>query len=492
MTTVISKPAQRWVLALTSIASFMVALDLLVVSTALTSIRLDLGASIEQVQWTVTAYGLSFAVLLLTGAALGDRFGRRRVFTIGLGVFATASAGCALSPDVGWLVTARAVQGAGAALVMPPAVALLSAATPLERRGRALGIFEGLTGLATIAGPPVGGAVAQVFGWEWVFWVNVPIALLMIPLVMAKIVESQGSDTSIDAVGSALVTGGALGLVWGLVTGNESGWSSPGVVAALGAGTVLMLAFVGWELRSREPMLPMRLFGSRAFSGALGASFLLFAALYGSVFFLAQFMQTGLGHTPLEAGLRLVPWTATLFVVAPLAGALADRIGNRPVLVGGLLLNAAGLAWIALIATPGVSYLALVLPLVVAGIGASMAIPVVQNAVLGAVAPHEVGKASGANNMTQELGGVFGVAILVAVFATAGSYASAAAFTDGFTVALAVCATLAIAGAGAALAVPRRDQPTPSAERDELVAAETDLSRPLDRLAARNRREGSA
>ncbi|MGH3977448.1 MAG: DHA2 family efflux MFS transporter permease subunit [Pseudonocardiaceae bacterium] len=453
--TVISKTAQRWVLALTSTASFMVALDLLVVSTALTSIRLDLGASIERVQWTVTAYGLSFAVLLLTGAALGDRFGRRRVFTIGLGLFATASAGCALSPDVGWLITARAVQGAGAALVMPLAVALLSADTPPQRRGRALGIFEGLTGLATIAGPPVGGAVAQLIGWEWIFWVNVPIALLMIPLVVLRVGESHGSDTTLDVRGLVLVTGGALGLVWGLVRGNESGWTSPGVVAALAAGTVLMLAFIGWELRTREPMLPMQLFGSRAFSGATGASFLLFAALYGSVFFLAQFMQTGLGYTPLEAGLRLVPWTATLFVVAPLAGALADRFGNRPILAGGLVLQAAGLAWIAMIAAPDVGYPALVLPLVINGIGASMAIPVVQNAVLGAVAPDQVGKASGANNMTQELGGVFGVAILVAVFTTVGSYASAVAFIDGFTIAIGACAALACGAAIAALAVPR-------------------------------------
>jgi len=475
--TVISKPGQRWVLALTSIASFMVALDLLVVSTALTSIRTDLGASIEQVQWTITAYGLSFAVLLLTGAALGDRFGRRKVFTIGLGVFALASAGCALSPDVGWLITARAVQGAGAAMVMPLAVALLTAATPAERRGRALGVFEGITGLATIAGPPVGGAVAQLIGWEWVFWVNVPIALLMVPLVVSRIGESHGSDTALDTVGLVLVTGGALGLVWGLVRGNELGWTSPGIVAALAAGTGLIVAFVRWELRIREPMLPMRLFGSRAFAGATGASFLLFAALYGSVFFLAQFMQIGLGYTPLEAGLRLVPWTATLFVVAPLAGALADRIGNRPILVSGLMLNAAGLAWIAVIATPGVSYLALVLPLVVTGIGASMAIPVVQNAVFGAVATNQVGKASGANNMTQELGGVFGIAILVAVFTTVGSYASAVAFIDGFTVAVGVCASLAFGAAITALAVPR-SAPSPQLAPQARCQAEAPLRRP--------------
>lgn len=454
-----TKPKRTWVLTLTSVASLMVALDLLVVSTALSTIRVDLNASIAQLQWTVTAYGLSFAVLLMTGAALGDRFGRRRVFTIGLGLFATTSAACALSPDVGWLIAARAAQGAGAALVMPLAVALLSAAYPPERRGRALGIFEGVTGLATIAGPLVGGIIAQEFGWEWIFWVNVPIAVCTISLVVRHVEESHGEDTTLDTRGLALVTGGALGLVWGLTRGNAVGWASLEILGAFAVGGSLMVAFVRWELRTREPMLPMALFGSRAFSAGTIASFLLFAALYGSVFFLAQFLQTGLGYTPLEAGLRLVPWTATLLVIAPVAGSLADRFGDRLVLVGGLVLQAAGLAWIVAIAAPGVSYPSLVLPLAVTGIGASMAIPVVQNTVLGAVASSAVGKASGANSMTQELGGVFGVAILVVAFTAVGSYASPLAFIDGFTAALAVCAGLAAAGAVAALAVPRRNQP---------------------------------
>jgi EmrB/QacA subfamily drug resistance transporter len=451
------KFSRIWVLALTSVASLMVALDLLVVSTALPTIRLDLGASIAQLQWTVTAYGLSFAVLLMTGAALGDRFGRRRVFTIGLGLFAAASAGCALSPSVGWLIAMRAVQGSGAALVMPLAVALLSAAYPAERRGRALGIFEGLTGLATIAGPLAGGAVAHTLGWEWIFWINVPIAALTIPLVLNRVEESYGADTALDLPGIALVTGGALGLVWGLVRANDAGWTSAEILGSLAAGTVLMLAFVRWELRAHAPMLPMNLFRSRAFSAGTAASILLFAALYGSVFFLAQLLQTGLGYTPVEAGLGLVPWTATLFVIAPLAGWLGDRFGERLILVSGLALNAAGLAWIAAVAAPEVDYSSLVLPMVVTGIGASMAIPVVQNAVLGAVAPSAVGKASGANSMTQELGGVLGVAILVAVFTAAGSYATPLAFIEGITASLAICAALAATGAVAALAVPRRE-----------------------------------
>jgi len=444
------------VLASTSVASLMVALDLLVVSTALSTIRRELDASIELLQWTVTAYGLSFAVLLMTGAALGDRYGRRRVFVVGLGLFAAASAGCALAPSVSWLIAARTVQGAGAALVMPLALALLVVAFPPQSRGRALGVLEGVTGLATIAGPPVGGTVAHAVGWEWIFWINVPIALLIIACVLARVEESHGSDTAIDTPGLLLVTGGALGLVWGLVRGNGAGWSSPEVVTAIVAGAWLMVAFVRWELRAAEPMLPMRLFASRAFSAATVASFFLFAALYGSVFFLAQFLQSGLDYTPAEAGLRLIPWTATLFVVAPVAGALADRIGDRPILVGGLLLNAAGLAWIALIASLDLSYASLVLPLVVTGVGASMAIPVVQNAVIGAVVPDAVGKASGANSMTQELGGVLGVAVLVVAFTAAGSYASAAAFIDGFTAAIGVCAALALAAAVAAIVVPSR------------------------------------
>lgn len=346
------------------------------------------------------------------------------------------------------------MQGVGAALVLPLAVSLLSAAVPPERRGRALGIFEGVTGLATIAGPPVGGSLAQSIGWEWIFWINVPIAAVMLPLVQRRIPESHGPDTAIDTRGLLLVTGAGFGLVWALVRGNEAGWTSPGVLAAFVTGTALAVAFIRWERRHRHPMLPLSLFRSRAFSAGTAASFLGFAALYGSVFFLAQFMQTGLGYTPLEAGIRLVPWTATLLVIAPLAGMLADRVGDRPVLTVGLALQAAGLAWLGLIASPNLGYTTLVAPLVVAGVGASMAIPVVQNTVLSGVAPDALGKASGVNNTTQELGGVFGVAVLVAVFTAVGSYASNTTFITGFATAIGTCAGLAAAAMVAALFVP--------------------------------------
>src|SRR5215217_8061073 len=427
-----------WVLALTGIGSLMAALDTLVVSTALTEIRRDLGASIEQLEWTVNAYNLSFAVLLVTGAALGDRFGRRRLYAAGLALFAGASAVSALAPDAGWLIAARAVQGAGSALIMPLGLALLSTAFPAERRGAAIGIFSAITGVAVAAGPLVGGAVVEGINWQWIFWLNVPIGLLAIPLALTKMKESFGPDTGLDLRGLALITTGALGVVWGLMRGNQVGWGSVEVVASLAAGAALLAGFVAWELRAREPMLPIRFFRSRSFSAGNVAIFFTFAALFGAVFFYAQLLQVGYGYGPLDAGLRLLPWTATFITVAPIAGALADRIGERPLMVGGLTLQAAGMGWLASIAEPGMTYSQMVVPFVVAGVGVSMAIPAAQNSVVGSVGIEAVGKAAGTNSMMRELGGVFGIAVVVAVFASAGGYGSPEDFTDGFAPAIAV------------------------------------------------------
>jgi EmrB/QacA subfamily drug resistance transporter len=462
----------RWVVALTGIGSLMAALDTLVVSTALSKIRLDLGASVEQLEWTVNAYNLTFAVLLITGAALGDRYGRRNLYAAGLGLFAAASAACALAPDVGWLIGARAVQGAGAALVLPLGLALLSAAFPAERRGAAIGIFSAITGLAVASGPLVGGAVVQGISWEWIFWLNVPIGLLAIPLVLMRMKESFGPDTGLDLRGLALVTGGALGIVWALVRGNQVGWVTGEVLGLLAVGALLVAAFVAWELRAREPMLPVQFFRNRAFSAGNAAMFFTFASLFGAVFFNAQLLQTVLGYGPLDAGLRLIPWTATFITVAPVAGALADRIGERPLMVVGLLLQAAGMSWLALIADPGVAYSQLLAPLIVAGVGISMAIPAAQNSGVGSVALEAVGKAAGANSVMRELGGVFGVAIAVSVFAATGDYASVAAFSDGFAPAIGVSAGLALAGAIAALGLPRHRKATATGPERPVPALE--------------------
>jgi EmrB/QacA subfamily drug resistance transporter len=448
------KASKAWVLILTSVASLMVALDALVVTTALGTIRIDLGASIEALQWTMNTYNLSFAVLLLTGAALGDRFGRRRIFIAGLSLFVAASAACALARSAGLLIAARAIQGAGAALVMPLAMAILSAAFPPQERGKALGIFSGLTGLALIAGPVLGGAVAEGIAWQWIFWINVPIGLIAIALVRNRIPESFGPGTAIDILGVVLVTGAALGMVSGLVRGNDTGWTSPEVIAAFLVGSVLAVAFVVWELRASAPMLPMRLFRSRAFSSGNAASFLYSASLYGTVFFMAQFLQTAQGHGPLGAGLRLLPWTATLFVFAPIAGTLVNRVGERSLIVFGLILQSIGMAWIALIAAPDLPYGTLVAPLMVAGAGVSMAMPAAQNAVLSSVAQTEIGKASGTFNTLRFLGGVSGIAIAVAVFAGNGNFGSPQAFSAGFAPAIGIAAVLSLLGAVAAVWLP--------------------------------------
>ena len=449
---------QRWVLALTSVASLMVSLDNQVVATALPAIRVHLHASLGALEWTVNAYVLSFAVLLMTGAALGERLGRRRMLAAGLGLFTAASAACALSPGAGALVTARAVQGAGAALVLPLSLALLSAAFPPERRAWALGIFSSVIGLAVLAGPVIGGAVAQGLSWQWIFWLNIPIGLALIPLVLGRIEASAGGQrqASLDPAGLALATGGALGLVWGLIRANTVGWSSPEVIGSLTAGAVLTAAFVAWELRAADPMLPVRLFRTRAFSAGNAAGFLMFAALFGMVFFMAQFLQTGLGFGPLSAGLRLLPGWGTLFLVAPVAGAMVRRVGERPLIAGGLALFAAGLGWTALIARTGLPYPDLIAPLVIAGLGISMAIPATQSSVMSSIPPAAIGQASGTFSTLRQLGGVFGVAVCAAVFAAHGGYSSPATFTAGFGPAIGVCAGLSLAGAIAGLRTPSR------------------------------------
>jgi EmrB/QacA subfamily drug resistance transporter len=446
----------RWVLVLGSVASLMVALDALVVSTALSAIRHDLGASIDQLEWTVNAYGLTFAVLLVPASALGDRLGRKRLFVAGLGLFVASSAACALAPNVGLLIAARAVQGSAAAIVTPLALALVSAAFGPEQRGQAMGIFGGITGLAVLSGPVVGGAVTQGLAWQWVFWINVPIGLAAIPLVMAKIDESYGPRARLDTVGLGLVTVAALGIVLGLMRGNDAGWGSPQVVGALAAGVAALAAFVAVERRVAEPMLPPQMFRGRGFSAGVSANFLLSCALFSAVFFMAQFQQVVLGQGPLDAGLRLLPWTGTLFIVAPIAGALVNRIGERRLVALGLALQTAGFGAIALIASPTMSYWSMVGPLVIAGAGISMAIPSAQNAVMNSVTQSQLGKASGAYMMMRQLGGVFGLAITVTVFTGAGSYVSPGAFSDGFVAALAVSAAFSLAGAVVALALPVR------------------------------------
>jgi EmrB/QacA subfamily drug resistance transporter len=452
--------AQRWVLALASVGSFMVVLDQLVVATALTAIQRDLHASIEHLEWTVNAYILSFAALLMTSASLGDRFGRRRLFVVGLALFAVASVACALAPSVGALIAARVVQGVGAATIMPVALSLLNTAFPPERRGWALGIYGSVTGLAALLGPVLGGVITEGLAWQWIFWLNVPIGLVAIPFVLTRIKENFGQGAAVDLPGLSLFTLAAFGLVWGLVRASSAGWGSPEVVGTLAGGAVLVVAFLAWQARARTPMLPLRLFGSRAFSTGNAVIFLLNGSMTGAIFFMTQYQQVSLEQGPLGAGLRMLPWGIAPFLIAPRTGALADRLGERPLIVAGLALQATGMGWIALITSPHLSYVALVAPMSIAGIGFALAIPAVTKAVVSTSAPADIGKASGAYSTMRQLGGAFGVAILAVVFGSTGGYASAAAFSDGFGPAMGAAAALALAGAlaGALLPAPTRPE----------------------------------
>jgi len=447
---------KNWVLGVTALASFMVALDTQVLTAALATLRADFGAPMEALQWTVNAFNLSFAVLLLTGAALGDRFGRRRLFAAGIALFMASSIACALSTGILGLIAARAAQGAGAALVMPLGMALLSTAFPREERARALGIFSGVVGIAVLAGPAIGGAITEGLGWQWIFWINLPIGLIAIIMATTRLRESFGPPAALDMPGLALVAASAFAMVWGLLRGNAAGWSSAEVLTTLVAGLLLAVAFIACELQASAPMVPMRLFRSRALSSGIIAGFLLYGAMYGVLFLLPQFLQTALGYGPLGAGLRLLPWTATLFVTAPIAGAVVSKIGERPLVAIGLLMQAIGLGWIAMIMTPDIAYSTMIAPLVVAGVGVSMAMPAVQNAVLGSVSVVEAGKASGVFNMGRFLGGMFGIAALVAVFSANGAASSPATFSAGFAAAMMVAAALSLLGAFAGLWLPAR------------------------------------
>jgi EmrB/QacA subfamily drug resistance transporter len=438
----------------TSLALFMVSLDNLVVTTALPVIRLDLGASLAQLEWIVNAYTLTFAVLLLTGAALGDRFGRKRLFVIGIAIFTAGSAMAALAPSGDALVVARAIQGLGAAIVTPLTLTLLSAAVAPERRGLALGAWGGISGLAIAIGPLVGGAIVDGLDWHWIFWLNVPIGLLVVPLALAFLTESHGPDGRLDLPGLGLVSGGLFALVWALIHGNGDGWTSGPVLVAFAAAAMLLPAFLVRERTAAAPMLPPRFFRSRRFSVANAVSFLMSFGVFGSIFLMAQFFQLVQGYSPFEAGLRTLPWTGMPIIVAPIAGAMSDRIGSRSLLVAGMALMAAGLGWFAAVATPTIEYLALVPALVIAGIGMSLFFAPTANLVLSSVRREEEGLASGANNTIREVGGVFGVAILASVFSAAGGYASPATFVAGLTPAVWVGAVVAGVGALVALAIP--------------------------------------
>ncbi|MEU9098158.1 DHA2 family efflux MFS transporter permease subunit [Streptomyces sp. NPDC048361] len=459
---------------MTSVAGFMAALDNLVVTTALPSIREDLGGALDDLEWTVSAYTLTFAVLLMFGAALGDRFGRRRLFITGLTIFTGASAGAALASGIDGLIAARAIQGVGAAIMMPLTLTLLTAAVPAAKRGLMYGIWGAVNGLAVASGPLIGGSLTEHASWQWIFWLNVPLGLLVLPLARLRLNESYGTGAPLDIVGTLLASGGLFGIVYALIRGNPDGWTSATVLTGLMLGGALLAGFVVHGMRAANPMLPMRLFRSRAFAAINAASLLMFVGMFGSIFLLSQFLQNVIGYSPTEAGLRMLPWTGMPMIAAPIAGFLSDKIGGRPVVAAGLALQAAGLAWFALIIAPEMSYAEQLPALIISGVGMGLYFAPAANLVMSSVRPFEQGIASGANNALREVGGALGIAVLASVFSAQGGYGSAQAFVDGLGPALwAGAGAVALAAVAAAL-LPRRGR-APEPEPEPVGVGEREL-----------------
>ena len=481
-----------WTLAIVSVGLFMVVLDNLVVSVALPSIHRDLGASIQALEWTVNAYTLAYAVLLLTGSALGDRWGRKRMFMAGIALFTASSAAAALAPSTGLLIAARALQGVGAAIATPLTLTLLADAFPPAQRGLALGVWSGISGIAVALGPLVGGAVVEAASWHWIFWINVPIGVLLVPLAGIRLTESHGPSARLDLGGLALGSTGLFGIVYGLVRSQSLGWTTPEVLGSLAAGAALVAAFIVHERRTAEPMLPMGFFAKRAFAVTNVVSLTMYFGMFGSIFFLSQFLQNVLGNSPLQAGVKLLVWTGATMVTAPLAGYFSERYGSRPFLVAGLGLQAVALGWMAAISSVSVSYTSLIVPFVLGGAGMALVFAPSANAVLSAVRTDQAGQASGATNAIRELGGVLGVSVLATVFTSHGGYSSPQAFVNGLTPALWVGVAVLAAGALVAIVLPfstRADAEAQAAleadERSSVTAvAEPDPAGQLAGLAA--------
>ncbi|TSD46793.1 DHA2 family efflux MFS transporter permease subunit [Rhodococcus sp. KBS0724] len=439
-----------------SLPMFMATLDNLVMTSALPVIEKDLNASVSQLQWFMNAYTLAFATLMLSATTLGDRWGRRRMFVGGIGLFTAASIASALSTSAGLLIAARAVQGVGAAAIMPLSLTLLVAAVPEAKRAMAIGVWGGVSGLGIAMGPVVGGAVVDGFSWQGIFWINVPVAIVAVPLALYALGESTGRKQPLDVAGVALAGLGVFLAVWGIVHGNDDGWGSFGVVASLVGAVIALGLFIVRERTTSHPVMPLRLFRSRSFSMAnvIGLTFSI--GIFGAVFLLSQYLQIAMGFTPFEAGLRTLPWTAAPMVFAPLAGFLAPKVGLRPLLLTGLGLQAGALFWLAARIVPDATYASLVPALLMAGIGMGLTFAPNATAVLVDMDAPDHGTASSTNATLREIGVALGIAVLTAVFLAAGGALTPLGYSEALTPALRVGGCFVLVAVVAAWFVPSR------------------------------------
>lgn len=447
----VKRSSSSWVLVLTSLGFFMSMMDSMIVTTASTAIRHDFGISVASLQWALNAYNVTIAAVLLVGVALGNRFGHRTIYMAGMAVFVLGSLLSALSNSIFLLVAARVVQGIGASVLTPMSMTILSSATPPERRGRALGIYSSIGGLGLIVGPALGGLIVSQLTWQWIFWINIPVGLVGIWLSCKHLPQDKPSHAHINPIDGLLVIVASASLIIGL---SDKSWNRSSIMIGV-SGVLLWTVLILRQRGKADPMIPLRFFRSRSFDGGILATFLLYAAMYGVVFFLPQQLQVVGGAKAMVAGLELLPWTGTLVFIAPLAGTWVDRFGERAIALLGLLLQGVGYLWIAFTVSKESSYLSMVVPLVISGAGLSMGGPALQKAVLGAVIPTDTGKASGLYNMSRLLGGAVGVAVSVLVFYQRGDVSSSGAFSAGFQTAMLTAALLSLLGLPAAVAIKK-------------------------------------
>jgi EmrB/QacA subfamily drug resistance transporter len=458
--------AGRWVLVATVLGSGMAFLDGTVVNIALPTIGRALDADVADLQWTINGYMLTLASLILLGGSLGDRFGRRRVFVIGVAWFAVASALCALAPNAAALIAARALQGIGGALMTPGSLAIIESAFREEDRATAIGAWSGLSGVATAAGPFIGGALVEAGNWRYIFLINLPLAAATIWISVRHVPESKDpAAPGLDFTGAILAALGLAGVTWFLIDGPASGYPPVTVVAGV-VGIVALAAFLRVESRSDHPMLPLGLFHSRQFTGANLVTFAVYAALSGALFLLGIQLQTVVGYSPLVAGIALLPFTVVMLLLSARAGRLAQRIGPRLPMTLGPLIAAVGLALLATIGE-GDSYVTGILPpLLVYSLGISLTVAPLTATVLGAAPDRFAGIASGVNNAVARVAGLLAVAVLPALAGITGdAYEVPAAFSAGFRRAVLYAAVLCAAGAVTAFVVirnPERRAPAPA------------------------------
>ncbi|WP_125567956.1 MFS transporter [Companilactobacillus insicii] len=420
-----------WILALTSLGFFMSMMDSMIVTTASTAIRSDFNITVSTLQWAMNAYNITIAAVLLVGVSLGERLGRRKIYNIGIFIFTLGSILCAISDNITFLVFARVIEGIGASVMTPMSMAILTNALPISERGKALGIWSGIGGLALIVGPSLGGFIVTQFTWQWIFWINVPIGIIAICLSKKILPESTGDGDKTNILDALLIIITSAGIIWSLseITSTSS-LLLPSVI-----GIFSLLSGIWFVFRQKgedRPMIPLGYFKSVTFSGGNIATFLLYGSMYGVVFFLPQFLQVVGKSSSLDAGLKILPWTGTLVIVAPFAGKSVDKYGEKMISTLGLLFQGVGYLLIMIFVNEHSSYLIMVLPLALAGVGLSMAGPALQKAVLGSVDKIDIGKASGIYNVFRLLGGAVGTTVSVLVFYKFGGTSNAKLFTNGF------------------------------------------------------------